>query len=284
LSALNEDEGMRVELKGQNRITEFRRFAKELTSKISKDKNVVGIVLLGGVVRGFADKFSDLDITVFLDKKDDGLCRKIRNIGSQMAKSHNVDLDLMVHYLGDLRKWKMKEEALKWEYSNAKIVLDDKGDVKRVLRGKLRPPKDFWIRRIVVCGEYIKWYCCPPEEGVGTISESWIERGDLASAHYCLNYSVDLLLRLLFAINREFVPAPKWRIFYSYKLKWLPSDYSELIQEAMITPRLSSGEFNRRLTAIRKIWHGIAAKIEEETGLTPKTISKYYVEKILQQT
>jgi len=283
LSVLNENKRLRVELKGQNRIKKFRRIAKELTSEISKDKNVVGIVLLGGVVSGFADKFSDLDITVFLDKKDYDLRRKIRNIGSQMAKSHNVELDLMVHYLGDLKKWKMKE-ALKWEYSNAKIVLDATGDVKRVLRGKLKPPKDFWIRRIVVCGEYIKWYCCPPEEGVGTISESWIERGDLVSAHYCLNYSVDLLLRLLFAINREFVPAQKWRIFYSHDLKWLPSDYSGLIQEAMITLSLSLGEFKRRLIAIRKIWHEIAAKIEEETGLTPKTISKYYVEKILQQT
>jgi predicted nucleotidyltransferase len=274
---------LRIELKGQNRITEFRRIAKDLTSQILKNRNVVGIVLLGGMVRGFADKFSDLDITVFLDKKDHDLCRKIRNIGSQIAKSRNVDIDLMVHYIGDFKKWKMKEEALRWEYSNAKIVFDPTGDVKRVLRAKMRPSKGFWIRRIVVCGEYIKWYCCPPEEGVGTIAGSWIERGDLVSAHYCLNYSVDLLLRLLFAVNQEFVPAPKWRIFYSYNLKWLPSHYRELIQEAMITRSLSLGEFNKRLVAIRKMWRGIAAKIEEETGLTPKTISKYYVQKILQQ-
>jgi len=275
---------MKFELKGQNQIKKFRNIANELISQISKDKNVVGIVLLGGVVRGFADRFSDLDIAVFLDKKDDELCRKIRHIGSRMAKSHNVDLDLMVHYLGDFKKWKMKEEALRWEYSNAKIVLDTTGEIKRVLSQNLRLPKDFWIRRIVICSEYIKWYCCPSEEGVGTIAESWIERGDPLSAHYCLNYSVDLLLRLLFAINREFVPAPKWRIFYSYNLKWLPTGYKELIREAMITTSLSLGEFNRRLIAIRRIWHEVAARIEEETGLAPKTISKCYVEKMLQQT
>jgi len=275
---------MRIELKGKNRITKLRRTAKQLTSKISRDKNVVGIVLLGGVVRGFADKFSDLDITVFLDKRDDDLCRKIRNMGSSMAKSHNIDLDLIVHYLDDFKKWKMKEEALKWEYSNAKIVLDTTGKIKNALREKLRLPKDFWIRRIVVYSEYLKWYCCPPDKSTGTIAESWIERGDLTSAHYCLNYSVDLLLRLLFAVNREFVPAPKWRIFYSYRLKWLPTDYNELLREATITTSLSLGELSRRLIAIRRMWHEIAEKIEEETGLTQKTMSKYYVEKILQQT
>jgi len=284
LSVLNRNEGMRVELKGQNRIREFRRIAEELTSQMSRGKNVVGIVLFGGVVRGFVDKFSDLDIAVFLDKKDDDLFRKIRDMGSRIARSHNVDLDLIVHYLGDFKRWKMKEEALKWEYSDAKIVFDPTGEIKRALRGKLGFPKDFWIRRIVVCAEYIKWYCCPSEEGVGTIAESWIERGDLVSAHYCLNYSVDLLLRLLFAINREFLPAPKWRIFYSYNLKWLPRDYNELIREAVINKSLSLGELNTRLFAIRRIWHEIAAKIEEETGLTPKTISNCYVEKILQQT
>lgn len=283
MPVLNEYEKRGTALKGQNRIAEFRRVAKELASKLSAEKNVVGIVLSGGVVRGFADKFSDLDVTVFLDKKDDNLRRRIRDLSSRMTKPHNVDLDLMIHYIGDVKKWKMTEEALKWEYSNAKIILDSKGEIKRTLRRKSKPPKDFWIRRIVICSEYIKWYCCPPEEGTETIAESWIERGDLVSAHYCLDYSVELLLRLLFAINRELVPAPKWRFFYSCNLKWLPTDYSRLIKEAMVTKSLSLGELNRRLTAIRRIWHEIAEKIEEETGLTPKTISKYYVERILQQ-
>lgn len=103
------------------------------------------------------------------------------------------------------------------------------------------------------------------------------------SAHYCLNYCVDLLLRSLYAINRVFIPAPKWRIFHSYDLEWLPLNYRKLIQEAMTTQNLSREEFNRRLTAIRKIWQEIASKIKEEIGLTPRTISKYYVEKILKQ-
>jgi len=283
LPLLDEHEKKRTGLKGQNRIAEFRRIVGELTTQLSKEKKVVGIVLSGGVVRGFVDKFSDLDVTVFLDKKDDNLCRSIRNLSSRMTKPHSADLDLMIHYLGDLRKWKMNEGALRWEYANAKIILDTRGEIKEILEEKLRPPKDFWIRRIVAYSEYIRWYCCPSEEGTGTIAESWIERGDIASAHYCLDYSVELLLRLLFAMNQQFVPAPKWRLFYSSSLKWTPKDYDRLIQEAMITKSLSLREFNRRLRAIRRIWHQIATKIQEETGLTSKTISKYYVERILQQ-
>jgi len=80
------------------------------------------------------------------------------------------------------------------------------------------------------------------------------------------------------------LPAPKWRMFYSYSLKWQPMNYKKLIKEAMIMRSFSARDFNRRLKTIREIWHKIVPKIEDETGLTPDQISKYYVEKILRQT
>jgi len=43
-------------------------------------------------------------------------------------------------------------------------------------------------------------------------------------------------------------------------------------------------DFDRRLKAIREIWHKTVLKIEDETRLTPNQISKYYVEKILRTT
>jgi len=67
--------------------------------------------------------------------------------------------------------------------------------------------------------EYLKWYCCPVKKDAGTVAEVWIRKGDLTSAHYCLNYGVELLLKLIFALNKEFLPSPKWRLFYSYSLK-----------------------------------------------------------------
>jgi hypothetical protein len=115
------------------------------------------------------------------------------------------------------------------------------------------------------------------------MAEVWIKRGDLVSVHYCLNYGVDLLVRVIFALNKEFLPAPKWRLFYSYRLKWLPKDYRRLVEEATKIKNLSVKEVNRRLKVIRRIWRQVLPKIEEETELTPELISKYYVEKVLRQ-
>jgi predicted nucleotidyltransferase len=273
---------MVVKLKGKNQVRRFRRVAEGLVSKISSFKGVTGIVFIGGLVRGFADRFSDVDIIVFLSGRDEGLRRRIRGLGVGEQRRFGVDVDLEVHFLEDFRRWKW-DEVDKWEFSRAEIVFDLKGEVGKVFGEKLRVSEGFWVKRVVVCGEYLKWYCCPPREGVGTVAESWVERGDLVAAHYCLTYGVDLLVRIVFALNREFLPAPKWRIFYSYGLKWLPENYRGFLGEAMLVKSFSVEDFGRRLKVIRELWCGVLPKIKEETGLTAELISKCYVEKVLHQ-
>jgi len=272
-----------VKLSGRNQIAGFRQVAERLASKMDSCEGVIGIVFLGGVVRGFADKFSDLDIIVFLGKIDEQLRRQVYEIGLNEEKRSKVDIDLEVHFLEDFKRWRWDEND-RWDFSRAKIVFDHEGEIGKVFREKLRLPKDFWVRRIVLCAEYLKWYCCPPREEVGTIAEACMDRGDLVAAHYCLNYALDLLLRLVFALNKEFLPSPKWRVFYSYELEWLPRDYEKMLKEAIINTELSAQDFGRRLKAVRKLWPDTLHRIQEETGLTVDLISKYYVEKVLHQT
>jgi predicted nucleotidyltransferase len=274
---------MIAKLKGENQIRKFRQVADELVSKIVILDKVVGIVFLGGLARGFIDKFSDLDITVFLSEKDEHERTQIYNLGLATAKQHHVGIDLEVHFLDEFKKWKLGE-ADKWYFASANIVFDQKGEVKKMLEEKLKVSRNFWLKRLVVCSEYLKWYCCPFKEDEDCMAEAWIERGDLVTAHYCLNYAVDLLLKTIFALNKEFLPAPKWRLFYSYKLKWLPKSYNRLIIEALNVKDFSVADFKRRLTAIRKIWSEIVPKIEQETGFNREQLSKYYVEKFLHQT
>jgi len=53
-----------------------------------------------------------------------------------------------------------------------------------------------------------------------------------------------LLLEIIFALNKGYLPALKWRIFYSCNLKWLPEDYKELIKEAMKIKNFSVRDFD----------------------------------------
>jgi predicted nucleotidyltransferase len=273
---------MAVGLKGENRVRKFKRVAEELSSRIASSEEVAGIVFHNALTRDFADEFSDLDIMVFLSKKNTRLRRHIYEMGIEEERRSGNSVDLEVHFLDEFKgqKW---NEAEKWDLSRAKIVYDPQGETNRVFNQKLRVHKGFWLKRIVICSEYLKWYCCPPGRDAAAMAEVWIKRGDLISAHYCLNYGVDLLVRVIFALNKEFLPAPKWRIFYSHKLEWLPEGYQKLVEETIKIKNPSSGEVNRRLKAIRRIWSLVLPKIEEETQLTPRLISKIYVERTLHQ-
>jgi predicted nucleotidyltransferase len=270
-------------LKGKNQIREFSKVAKALTSKIGSHKGVAGVILIGGLTRGFADKYSDVDMITLLSRKDENLRKKLKEIGSDEQKRSGIDIDLEVHFLEDFRarKW---DEMFKWDLSHAKIVLDPEKEIQRMLTEKLKVSKVFWLKRIVICSEYLKWYCCPPKEDMGTMVEAWVERGDMVSAQYCLSYAFDLLIRIMFALNKEFLPAPKWRVFYSYTLRWLPTDYKKLLKKALTIMGFSKHDLNRRMKALKQIWRETLPKIREETGLTPDLISKYYVEKVLHQT
>jgi len=191
-------------------------------------------------------------------------------------------VDLEVHFLEDFtaRKW---NEIARWDFSHARVVFDPEGEVQKLLTTKLSVPNSFWLKRVVVCGQYVGWYCCSPKENGETLAEVWVDRGDLVSAHYCLNYALTLLIKIVFALNREFLPPPKWEMFYSYSLKWLPPSYERLVGDALTVKSLSKRDLNRRLKATRELWLEILPKIKEETGLTPESISKEYVKHVLRQ-
>jgi len=274
---------MMAQLKGENQIGKFSEVAERLVSKISSYEGVSGIVLLGGIARGFTDKFSDLDVTTILGTDDGFLRTKIRDTALAEEKCSGIEIDMELHLLEDIKsaEW---DEIERWEFSKAKIVSDPEGETKEVLTRKLMVPEDFWTEHIAACAEYIEWYCCPIEESVSTIAEAWVERGDVVSAHHCLNYGVELMLKMIFALNREFLPPPKWKLFYSYRLRWLPEEYKELVKEAMTVREFSATELDRRLRALRKMWRWVVPKMEEETDMTLDQIHEYYVQNMLGQT
>lgn len=271
-----------TELKGPNQIDTFRRVAKKLVSTISVYKGVCGILYHGGLVRGFADRFSDLDITVFLARDDKQLQADIRGVALEEEKRSGLEIDLMVHDLEDSRK-KRCDEIERREFSKAKVVFDPEGQIEELLSQKLSMSRDFWLNRIATLTEYLKWYCCPPGEGVGTITAAWVERDDLVAAHHCVSYGLEVILEMLFALNREFFPSVKWRLFDSYGLKWLPDDYRHLVQETIVVRSFSKGDLDRRLNAVRQLWNRVLPKAEKETRMTLEELHVYYVRNILHQ-
>jgi predicted nucleotidyltransferase len=277
----NPGTNMQVRLSGTNRIRKFRQIAEKLAAQITRHHKVNGIVFIGGLARGFADRSSDLDVMVFIDQENGTLEKQIRQIVANESKKTNIEIDLEIRLLDNFKKHKWNEIE-KWDFSHAEISYDQNGQIRKIIDAKSKTSKEFWLRRLVQCAEYMKWYCCPSSENVGTVAETWIDRGDPVSAHFCLSYAIELILKTVFALNKEAMPPPKWSVFYSRSLKWLPKNYA-LLNDVMKTGDLSVADLRLRLEAVRKIWAEILLKIRSETGFGPREIDRYYVEQILNQ-
>ncbi|MBM4237855.1 MAG: DUF4037 domain-containing protein, partial [Euryarchaeota archaeon] len=250
--------------------------------RIKEVKGVVGIVYLGGLTREYADYRSDIDITAFTRNLKPDLIGRLRAIVGEEERASGLETDFEIHEFGEFerREW---TEIDRWELGNARIVHDPEEKVRALFDRKMTVPEDFWIDRIASCYAYLSWYCCSPR-GVPTVAEIWLERGDAASAHHCVSYSVDLFMDLLFALNGQFVPPPKWKLSYCRGLEWLPANFESRISKAMITSDITSKELGRRLRALRSMWPEVIRKIGETTGLDHEGMTRRFVESILKQT
>lgn len=262
-------------IKGKNIHKKHEAVALSLCDKVSKDRGVTGIVLLGGLVRGFADEYSDVDVVVIMRKRDPRLKRELEEMGRRAGADAAVDVDLEVHSLQDFEKLE-KTDSRRWEYSSAKIVLDRRGEVKKAVSGLVSVPEDYWKDRIVASWMYLQWYGCPAE-GAKSIAEVMVERGCPISGHQCVNYALEQLMQLLYSVNRQFVPAPKWKAFYLGELKWIPDGLLPTIEEATVTRAMDGADVARRVAALRRLHVQLSSMVLEATGLSQEEFLRHFI-------
>jgi len=263
-------------LKGTNRIDTFRMVAHEIVQRVSHFASVCGILYMGGLVRGFADKFSDVDIIVLLNNEDPFTRDFLPSISATLEDKSNLEIDLEVYLIEEyaLREW---DEYTKWDLAHSEIAFDRHGNAAAMLKEKLHMSDDDWKLRLSKSMVYFSWYCSPAEDYIPTMSDMWIERGDEASAAYSITYSIELILDMLYSLNRSFLPAPKWRVSYTKSLDWVPTDFDANLREAMLTLEISEEDTKRRAIALKKIWPDILVKAESEFGLNREEARKVYI-------
>ncbi len=165
-----------IEMKGENLIGVFKDAGAEIVKRLSKYKSVVGALFTGGIVRGFADKYSDLDVLLFLEHDDATVRSSVRALAKEIEHRFSVETDIEVHVLDAYMQgdW---DEYLKWDLSNSMVVLDRHGRLPELLKKKLAVAEEEWQLRIAKSMIYISWYCFPEREHVPSMIDLWSDRG-----------------------------------------------------------------------------------------------------------
>ena len=234
-------------------LEKANRVAKEFIQKYIND-NVVGIVFLGAIVRGYFDHLADIDIAVFKKQNSEvPLTKKFYQI---------EDLEVQIWlsaYESELTiPWDM---AKRWTYSQCRIYFDSQDKISHLLQEKvpLKPEEKKWL---MMSGLTLsEWY-------INRLTQLWMERGNIVSAHHMFDQGIIYFFDMLFGLNDELVPDMKWRYYCVEQLKHLPHNFQEWIQETMSLHAFTMEEIERRKRAFMEMWREMQPIIEEKVQMT----------------
>lgn len=171
-------------------------------------KEVVGVVLTGSAGRGDMDAYSDVDIVVFVDKRDAGIQE-----GKFGFNGWLLDVRVSIFDISQTTTWSLDEN---FAYLNARIIHDPNGQVARLLQTK----RQDWIatipQRIILLIVQLSVILEFKDNWRGLKADThylkFMSRNDWLSAHRTLNLGFDIILDLLYLLKECPVPDYKNKI------------------------------------------------------------------------
>lgn len=229
------------------------RIAQTYVNKYMTD-GIVGIVLLGAITRGYFDSSADIDIALF--KKQSATIP----LDNKFIKVDGIEVHIWLSdYESEIASsWDM---AKRWTYSHGQIVFDPQGKTAELLQKKipLLPEEKKWL---IMSGFTLsEWY-------IHRLTRSWVERGNIISAHHMFNQGILYFFDMLFGLNNELVADMKWRYFCVEQLDILPQNFQERINDLMILQAFTVCELERRISVFMEMWNELKPVVENEVKMT----------------
>jgi hypothetical protein len=229
------------------------RVAKEFVRQYMTD-DIVGIAFLGAIVRGYFDRSADIDIAIF-KKQGSGI-----SLTDKFLKVDGFEVQIWLSdYEDELTiPWDMPK---RWTYSQGQIYFDPQNKIARLLEEKvpLQPEEKKWL---MMSGLTLsEWY-------INRLTQLWVERGNLTSAHHMFDQGLTYFFDMLFGLNDQLVADMKWRYYCVEQLGRLPHNFQERFKDILTLHSISLEELDRRRKAFMEMWEEMRPVIEAEVHMS----------------
>jgi hypothetical protein len=229
------------------------KIAKEFAQKYMSE-DIVGVVFLGAITRGYFDHSADIDIAIFKKRAAD------IPLKDKFYQVEGIEVQVWLSDYEDeiTSPWDM---ARRWTYSQRHIYFDPQGKISELLKEKvpLTPEEKRWL---IMSGFTLsEWY-------VNRLTQLWIERGNIISAHHMFDQGLLYFFDMLFGLNNELVADMKWRYYCVEQLERLPHDFQEHLKGTMMLHSFTQDELERRKRAFMEMWEEMKPIVEAELQMS----------------
>lgn len=246
-----------VSLKSKNELEELMAALNKSLYRFTSLDGTAGVVLNGGLSRGYGDHHSEIDILIFLHEKQ---FEEYNNGNYPFA----LGITMIDGYLYDIKSVCYEHELEKeydstalWDLSYAKILYDPEKLLSKFVKRKLSKNVD-----MPAAGGFM-WSAYWSYKLAGDI---WIHRQDTLQGHFTLSNAIKPLISALFVANGDYIPHEKWFVHMSKSLVWKPKDWETRLVRAMSTGDFSVQSLKTRQTYIEGLWNDIDARLCEMVG------------------
>jgi len=248
-----------IQSSDQKLLIKATQVAEEFVKEYLCD-NVVGIVFLGAIARGYFDPSADIDIAIFKKAGTEFPLTK------KFYQKDGLEVQIWLSdYEAELTDpWNMSR---RWAYSQSRIYFDPRGEINRLLQDKvpLKPDEKKWL---MMSGLTLsEWY-------VNRLTQLWVDRGNVISAHHMFDQGLIYFFDMLFGLNNELVADMKWRYYCVEQLEQLPRNFKECLKETMILHAFTEDELRRRKSVFMQMWQEMRQVVERELNMTLEEIEQ----------
>lgn len=247
-----------VKINKENKIDDLLKSLEMNIGKFKSLDGVKGIILDGGLSRGYGDHLSEIDIVIYLDKEHYEKWQKEKSpIPLGIIKFDGFLYDIKIVDLQNEKERSWDNVAL-WDLSYSKILFDPEEEIAGLMKDKLSDlPKPLEAEGLLFSSW---WY-------FRLAGDIWIHREDALQGHFMLNKAIIPLIEALFIANKEYVPHEKWIIHMSRTLQWKPEQWEQRLSDAMSTGDLSIESLINRQSVIEELWNEIDTHIKSNECL-----------------
>src|SRR3989344_1976672 len=243
-------------------------FTKQLIQK----KDVTGVLLLGGLgIRNFLDKYSDLDISIFLDKIPHKHYLPPFSFYINFGKNI-VEFNVSQQILSKEFKASWNNEK-KDAYSNSKIIYDRVGSMARLLKKKLKRDKKKDFDRLVEIINQYYWR-------VKVHSISSFYRGYPETSHILINDGINLIVESIYILNKKEAPHHKWCVQQLGRLDYLPKKAVRLLRQTFLVQSYKLNHIKCRIKILDKIARLVMLEIKRQHPHFPSDPYRYWAYRI----
>ncbi len=281
-----------------NILEDNRELIKDFLQRLIAQSETIGVCVLGSSARSglrpFVDKWSDLDIALFIDMRinleyfklkensfflniQDSLPKWLPNFKFRIPKKllktdRQKVLEINVHQF--ILSYE-EQKNIVWPRDRREaflytcdIIYDPTGRVKELLKNKAIFCKKEWEERVIINLSRIPVII---EHAV----DKCINRKLFLDAHLAINECIEKLVELIFDLNMREMTDLKWRMHTVSQFPKLPINFDQRIKKAILINDLTETDILRRKKILGSLFEDVKYMFKKDNLLSYNLYSKF---------